>query len=463
MFLETLRRIVGTEGIVGAAEQERYLTEWRDRVQGVALAIVRPGSTAEISAIVRACAAARISIVPQGGNTGLSGGAIPRSADEIVVSLERMTAIRSINATDDSMVVEAGCTLADVQAAATGAGRSFPLSLSAEGSATIGGNIATNAGGINVLRFGTARDQVLGLEVVLANGDVWDGLRTLRKNTAGYDLKQVFIGSEGTLGIVTAAALRLRPAAVNSATAMTGLRDASQAIELLALLRSEIGEHVSAFELMSDRAMRFVLNYLSLERPPVEGNFPYYVLMTATSGRGLDLSAAFEAALTRAEAASLAGNTVIMVNKKQALELWRIRHAVSAAQKPEGSSLKHDISVPPGSIAPFIAAVNARVAAALPGVRPVVFGHVGDGNLHYNLSRPKVINDENFSRHSPKLAGIVYAAVREFHGSISAEHGIGQFKREALAENVERVELDAMRRLKKAFDPDNIMNPGKVL
>ena len=358
------------------------------------------------------------------------------------------------------MVAEAGCTLAQVQAAAADAGRFFPLSLAAEGSCQIGGNLSTNAGGINVLRYGTARNQALGLEVVLADGTVWNGLRGLRKDTAGYDLKQLFIGSEGTLGIITAATLRLYPAVRNARTALLAIDTPGNAVELLSKLRHELMDQIQAFELMPDRAIRYVCRHIPDCRFPLEMHHPWFVLMEAIgceNGNGLEES------LMAAIDEGLVADAVIAKSDAEADELWRIRHSISEAQKREGASLKHDVSVPVGSIARFIAEAGAAVVSRLPGVRVVAFGHVGDGNVHFNLSQPRDGNANDFLAMREELERVVYDVVDRYDGSISAEHGIGQAKRQALLKYRSETEITLMRTLKAALDPDNLLNPGKVI
>lgn len=459
MLPDRLKAIVGRQGWTDDPDVLRpHLTEWRGRYEGSTPLMVAPASTAEVSAVVQACAEAGAPIVPQGGNTGLCGGAIPHG-DEILVSLGRLNAIRAISPEDYSMVAEAGCILADLQAAAARAERFFPLSLSAEGSCQIGGNLSTNAGGINVLRYGTARDQVLGLEVVLPDGRIWNGLRSLRKDTAGYDLKHLFIGAEGTLGIITAAVLKLYPPVRDAVTACVALPDAHAAIELLSRLRDGVGDRLQAFELMQDRALRFVLRHVPATRDPFDRPFPWYALLeTAEDPDG----AATEAALTAAVERGCVQDAVIAKNRGEAEALWRVRHSISEAQKHEGASLKHDISVPVGSIADFIDKAGAAVLRHIPEARIVAFGHVGDGNVHFNVSQPAHWEPGHFLGERAAIARLVYDVTASFAGSISAEHGIGLARREDLA-RYRTVEVSLMRALKAALDPHNRMNPGKVL
>jgi FAD/FMN-containing dehydrogenase len=462
MLIHKLKTIVGDSGwTTDAAVLEPHLKEWRDIWTGETLIMVSPKSTDEVAGVVRACHRAGIAVVPQGGNTGLCGGAIPdRSGEQVLLSMSRLNKIRSISPKDHSIVVDAGCTLANIQSAAEDVDRFFPLSLAAEGSCQIGGNLSTNAGGINVLRYGTARAQALGLEVVLPDGTVWDGLRSLRKDTAGYDLKQLFIGAEGTLGVITGASLRLYPAVKHAQTALVSLQTPEQAVGLLAELRHQMFDQIQAFELISDRAIRYALRHIPETRFPLERNSPWYVLLEIANIENGEL---FEQALASCLDSELISDAVVAKNKAEASELWRLRHSISEAQKKEGASLKHDVSVPVGSVGSFMDAADAAVAIVLPGVRVVAFGHVGDGNIHYNLSQPKGSDPVEFLQNGDSLAAAVYDVVDRFGGSISAEHGIGQAKRGYLRQYRSDVEIGLMRTLKMALDPQNTMNPGKVI
>lgn len=462
MIIDRLKSIVGESGWqTDEKALQPYLTEWRDIWQGRTLMMVAPRSTAEVAEIVGACHEAGVAVVPQGGNTGLCGGAIPDdSGQQVLLSLSRMNRIRSVSPLDHSIVVEAGCTLVSVQEAAERAGRFFPLSLAAEGSCQIGGNLSTNAGGINVLRYGTARAQALGLEVVLPDGSIWDGLRSLRKDTAGYDLKQLFIGAEGTLGVITAACLRLYPAVADTHTALVAVRSPQDSVALLAELRQMTADRIQAFELIPARAIRFVLRHISGMRFPLDTPSEWYVLL---EGMNLADEESLTGHLATCLEKGLVTDAVVAKNQSEASALWRIRHAVSEAQKREGASLKHDISVPTGSVGDFIAAADEAVARVIPGVRVVAFGHVGDGNVHYNLSQPKNSDAASFLARRDELALVVYEVVDRFNGSISAEHGIGQAKRAHLRQFRSDTELGLMRAVKQAIDPGNIMNPGKVI
>ena len=461
-MLDTLKGIVGDAGWVSDEEALRpHLTEWRDRYRGDTPIMVSPGSTDQVAAVVRACADAGTPIVPQGGNTGLCGGAIPdASGSEVLLSLSRLDRIRSVSALDYSLVAEAGCVLADVQSVAADAGRLFPLSLSAEGSCQIGGNLSTNAGGINVLRYGNARDQVLGLEVVLPDGRIWDGLRALRKDTAGYDLKQLFIGAEGTLGIITAATLRLYPPTRYVQTAFVGLSSVADAIALLAWLRQEAADELQAFELIQHRALQFVVDHIPSTRNPFKPGHPWYVLMETSNEPDAH---AFESLLGEAMEKLSVEDAIVAKNETEANDLWRLRHSISEAQKFEGASLKHDISVPIGQIGRFIELAEAAVLARIPDARIVAFGHVGDGNVHFNISQPLSWSAEDFLQQREAVAELVYDVTASFNGSISAEHGIGQAKRDDLRRYRSETELSLMRAVKQALDPANIMNPGKVI
>jgi FAD/FMN-containing dehydrogenase len=462
VLVEQLKDIVGPSGWTSdASDLEPHLTEWRDIWHGKTLLMVSPDSTEMVAEVVKACAQSGTAIVPQGGNTGLCGGAIPdQTGEQVLLSLSRMNRVRSVSAEDFSLVAEAGCTLTSIQQAAEDVDRFFPLSLAAEGSCQIGGNLSTNAGGINVLRYGTARAQALGLEVVLADGTVWDGLRTLRKDTAGYDLKQMFIGAEGTLGIITAASLRLYPAIRNPETILVAVESPDAAVELLAILRNELSDQLQAFELMSARAVRYVQAHIPSSRFPLDQESPWFVLLeTARESTGDDFAARF----IMLHESALITDAVIAKNRSEANDLWRLRHSISESQKKEGASLKHDISVPVAEVGNFIRDAEAAVTKEVPGTRAVAFGHVGDGNIHFNLSQPKDWSAADFLEQRQRLASLVYDIVASCGGSISAEHGIGQAKREQLLHYRGETEIGLMKAVKAALDPKNIMNPGKVI
>jgi len=462
--IDAIMRAVGEKGAIADAQgMAPYLEEQRGQYHGTARVVVRPASTEEVAAVVRICAETHVPIVPQGGNTGLVGAAVPRSGDAIVLSLARMNRVRAIDPLDFTITVEAGCVLADVQRAAAGADRLFPLSLGAEGSCMIGGNLATNAGGIAVLRYGNMRELTLGLEVVLPDGEVWNGLRALRKDNTGYDLKQLFIGSEGTLGIITAATLKLFPRPREIATAFLGLTRIENAMALFARARSASGDQLTAFELIPRLGLEMGVRHVPGIRDPLAKSYPWYALLEVSSSKDESgASAALTALLEEAMAATLVADGVIAASTGQARDLWRIREGMVEGQKYEGASIKHDVSVPVSRVADFIVKVIAAVEGTLPGIRPLAFGHVGDGNVHLNLSRPVGGDDKIFMARRPEFNRIVHDITQGFGGSISAEHGIGLLKREELPHYKAPLELALMRKLKKALDPAGIMNPGKI-
>ncbi|MEP6997046.1 MAG: FAD-binding oxidoreductase [Betaproteobacteria bacterium] len=464
-LLVTLKSIVGeTNVLTSDADVAPFVTDWRERFQGRARAVVRPGTTAEVAAVVRCCAGHRVPIVPQGGNTGLCGGATPHeSGDEVVLTLARMNRVRAIDADNATMTVEAGLPLASVQQAAATAGMLFPLSLASEGSCAIGGNLATNAGGTAVLRYGNARELVLGLEVVLADGEVWDGLRGLRKDNTGYDLKQVFLGSEGTLGIITAAVLKLYPSPRTSSTAWVAVADVAAAIALLRTMRQAIGDRLTGFELVSSDCIALARAQFPSLPHPLPGHAWYVLLQADDVAVHSPLGAEIEATLGEAIETKVALDAVIATSEAQAAGLWALREHIPDAQKREGPNIKHDISVPIARIPTFLARAQQALDAAFPGVRYVVFGHLGDGNLHYNLSAPPDMDAALFIEHTASATAIVYDLVNEFGGSFSAEHGIGQMKRDAMLRYKAPIELELMRRIKHALDPHATLNPGKVV
>jgi FAD/FMN-containing dehydrogenase len=460
--LDELKAIVGPRGWSDDPDElEPFLTERRGVVRGATALMLAPKTVAEVSRIVAVCARERIGIVPQGGNTGLCGGAIPdETGTQILLRMGRLNAVRRVDADNFSMTVEAGCILADVQSAARQAGLHFPLSLSPEGSCQIGGNLSTNAGGINVVRYGTARQQVLGLEVVLADGTVWDGLRALRKDTAGYDMKQLFLGSEGTLGIITAATLALHPDPGPITTAVVALDSAVAAVTLLARMRTDLSDRIEAFELISDRCLRFVHRHIPGTAPPFGNAYPWYVLFDAAVGDGADF---VEASLAAAIEDGIAADAILAKNAAEASKLWRQRHSISEAQRHEGASLKHDVAVPIAAMREFLERAGKLVEEFLPGARRVTFGHVGDGNLHYNVSQPEGAEPAAFAAQGRALTQAIYDLVRELGGTISAEHGIGVVKKADLEKYRDEVEIGLMRSVKKALDPLGILNPGKVI
>lgn len=461
-LLDELKGAVDPGGWTSDPEDlEPHLTEWRKAVRGRTALMLWPSSTEQVSTIVRICARHRVGLVPQGGNTGLCGGAIPDdSGEQVLLSLSRLNQIRNIAPDNFSVTVGAGCVLADIQATAREVGLLFPLSLGAEGSCQIGGNLSTNAGGINVIRYGTARDQVLGLEVVLADGTVWDGLRALRKDTAGYDLKQLFLGSEGTLGIITAATLKLYPDPGETLTAMLAIPSAASAVTLLGLLRGRFADRIQAFELISERCLRLVTRHIPDTRHPFESAYDWYALIEVAASSQREV---VEAALVEAMEQDLVNDAILAKSAAEADALWRLRHSISEAQRPEGACLKHDIAVPIGEMARFLERGHALVGQMQPEARLVAFGHVGDGNLHYNVVQPKEADGERFRADGRALTAAIYDLVTELGGTISAEHGIGVTKKADLERYRSAIEIDLMRRLKRALDPQNTLNPGKVI
>jgi FAD/FMN-containing dehydrogenase len=464
-FLERLRACIGPAHVLTeAADIESFCTDWRGRYHGSALAVARPGTTEEVARVVLLAADARIPVVPQGGNTGMMGGATPsEDRSQLVVSLGRMNRVRRLDRDNATLTVEAGLTLAEVQNAAREAGMMFPLSLGSEGSCQIGGNLSTNAGGTAVLRYGNTRELVLGIEVVLPDGRVWDGLRGLRKDNTGYDLKQLFIGAEGTLGIITAAVLKLFPQPRSSVTALAAVGDPPAAVALLRLLRGRLGDRLTGFELISEVCTRLVQKHIPRTPDLLPGHPWYCLLQVDEPWPNAGLVTEVEAALAEAAQSGVAIDAVIAQSLKQAADMWRLRENISEAQRMEGPGIKHDISLPVSAIPQFLEQAGTSIQAALPGVRIVAFGHLGDGNLHYNLSRSDSADNDAVSARSKEITRIVHDLVHRYGGSISAEHGLGQSKRDEIKRYKDPLELDLMRRVKRAFDPHNLFNPGKVL
>lgn len=458
-----LASLIGEANVLTGEDCAPYLADWRGRYHGRCLVVARPGTTEEVAAVVRACAEAHVPVVPQGGNTGHCGGATPdESGAALVLALGRMNRVREVDIDNATLTVEAGCTLAAVQQAAAGAGGLFPLSLAAEGSCQIGGNLATNAGGVHVLRYGTARELVLGLEVVLPDGRIWSALSGLRKDNTGYDLKQLFLGSEGTLGVITAAVLKLFPAPRSRALAWVALPDPAAAVRLLGEMRAAAGERLCAFELISRATLDLVLDRIEGAQDPLEGSVPWSALVElADSSASAELGLIFEDVLGGAIEEGYVLDAVIAANANQIAKLWALRENAAEAQKREGFSVKHDISVPVSRIPEFLDRAGRALTAAFPGIRIIAFGHVGDGNLHYNCFGPR--GGESLVARSPEVNRVVYDLVAELGGSISAEHGIGQLKRDELVRYKDPVGIELMRRIKAVFDPEGLMNPGKVL
>ena len=463
-----LQSIVGPGGYLAApSDLAAYLTEWRGLYTGTTPCVLLPSTTSQVAAILRLCTQHRIGVVPQGGNTGLVGGAIPHSTSgrpQVLVSARRLNAIRAIDAENFSITAEAGCVLATVQAAAATAGRLFPLSLGAEGSCQLGGNISTNAGGTAVLRFGTMRDLVLGLEVVLPDGRVLDGLRSLRKDNTGYDLKQLFIGAEGTLGFVTAATCKLFPLPKRVVTAWLAAPGVGAAISLYAAAREQLGDDLTAFEFASQFTLDLVLKNIAGSRSPLADRSPWHLLVEVSTARDdASLETRVQEFLARMLDAGLVTDGIVAASGVQSDALWRLRHSMSEAQKKEGASIKHDVSVPVARMEQFLIRATAAVEQLVPGVRVVAFGHLGDGNVHFNLSQPVEADGATFLARWAEISHRVHEIAQSFGGSFSAEHGIGALKVTELAHWRAGVELDLMRSLKRALDPLNIMNPGKLL
>ncbi len=465
-FIEEVEAVVGPAGMVRDADRiDGYLSDWRNAYRGKAALVVRPANTDEVAAVVRLCNEHGVALVPQGGNTGLCGGSIPDdSGTQVVLSLTRMNRIRHVDVANQTITVEAGVILQRLQEAAVEAGRFFPLSLGAEGSCTVGGNLATNAGGTAVLRYGNMRDLTLGLEVVLPDGQIWNGLRGLRKDNTGYDLKHLFLGSEGTLGIITAAVLKLYPAVHSVTTAWVAVPSASAAVELIGVIRGLCGDRLTGFELMSRQSVDFVLRHVSGCRDPFGEPHPWYVLIELSDTQpDAALNDLLEAGIGEALESGWVSDAVIAASEAQVSALWAMREGISEAQNHEGPSLKHDISVPVSCIPEFIETTNQRLLERFPGVRIVAYGHVGDGNLHYNISKPVGTDDARFKAQQEAIMQLIYETTTAFNGSISAEHGIGQAKRDAARQYKDPLELNLMRAIKATIDPQGLMNPGKVV
>ncbi|RFP21813.1 FAD-binding oxidoreductase [Duganella sp. BJB488] len=465
-FLAHCRSVVGDAFVLdSSADMAPFLTDWRGRFTGKALAVLRPGSVDQVAALVHACAQWRVALVPQGGNTGLVLGSVPDAGGgAVVLSLARLNQIRQVDPVNRTMTVDAGCILQQVQEAAAAAGCLFPLSLAAEGSCTIGGNLSTNAGGTAVLRYGNTRELCLGLEVVTPQGEVWSGLRGLRKDNTGYDLRDLFIGAEGTLGVITGAVLKLYPQPKASITALAALPSPAHALQLLTLMQDHCGSSLTGFELMSRYCLELVAQQFPSLPKPFAAPHPQYVLLELSSSEseqhavGL-LEQAIGAALER----DVIGDAVVATSVAQSAGLWQLREHIPLAQAKAGKNIKHDISLPVSSIADFISATGPLLDAAFPGCQLVCFGHLGDGNLHYNVAPPDGISNEDFLLNQDKVNRVVHDSVVGFGGSISAEHGIGALKRDELAHYKSAVELNMMRAIKAALDPLGIMNPGKIL
>ena len=465
-LIEQLTAIIGKANVLVDGDLSAYELDWRKRSRGKALAVARPANTQEVAAIVKACAACGVSIVTQGGNTGLVGGSIPdESGQQVVLSLQRMNVVRGIDTANLTMTVDAGCILQTVQEAAEKAGFLFPLSLAAEGSCTIGGNLATNAGGTQVVRYGNARDLCLGLEVVTVQGDIWHGLSGLRKDNTGYDLRDLFVGSEGTLGIITAATLKLYPMPAARLTAWAAVPSMQHAVTLLGLAHQHLGAGLTGFEVMGQFALSLVAKHYPQQRVPLWQDAPYCVLLENSDHESeAHAREQFERLLETAFEDGCVTDAVVAENLTQAKQLWHIRESIPLAQAEEGLNIKHDISIAVSRIPEFVTATDALLQATISGVRLVNFGHLGDGNLHYNVQAPSDGDSKAFLRdHEADVNTIVYDSVARFDGSISAEHGIGSLKLDKLEHHKSPVALGMMRAIKQALDPQSLMNPGRVL
>ena len=469
-LIEAIRALVGAEHVLTGLAAAPYCKDQRGNYSGMALAVVFPADTQQVSSLVSLCAAHRTAIVPQGGNTSLCGASVPLAEVEpavfdqqVVINLSRMTGIRSFDAANYSMTVEAGCTLAHVREIAAQNNRLFPLSLTAiDSRCEIGGNLSTNAGGIGVLRYGNMRDLVLGLEVVLPDGRIWNGLRSLRKDNSGYDLKHLFIGAEGTLGIITAAVLKLFPRPVSQATACVAVREPATAVALLAHLRATCGDRISAFEIIGRPCLDIVLRHFSDTQEPFKQVHQWMVVTELSDVLEVSLEAALRNALDSFSEGGLS-EYLVTDNKAQAAPWWNLRKYISDAQKMDGISIKHDISVPISNVPAFIELADAALNRAFPGVRIVAFGHIGDGNIHYNASMPDPVQNGQFFARSAEVNRIVYDTVAQLNGSISAEHGLGQLKRDEIRHYKNALELELMRNIKHTLDPQGLMNPGKLI
>ncbi len=466
-LVDTLRDALGaTHVLTDAADTAPFLTDWRKRYSGRAHAVVRPGTTAEVAAVVRACAQAGAAVVPQGGNTGLVGGATPDpGGNAVVVSLARMNRVRAIDPANDTLTAEAGCILQAVQSAARDAGRLFPLSLAAEGSATLGGNLSSNAGGTQVLRYGNARDLTLGLEVVLASGEVWNGLRGLRKDNTGYDLKHLFIGAEGTLGIITAATMKLFPLPRARLTALAAVPTLAAAVALLDRARADAGATLTGFEVMSGECLRRVARELPQLRLPLSpAAAPWFALLEISDHEDeAHAGALLERLLGAALDAAEVSDVVVAQSLTEARTLWNVREGIPEAQARAGGNVKHDIALPVSAIPAFVAHTDAALRARFDWIQPVVFGHLGDGNLHYNMAVQDGMPVALAFEQEAQINRIVHDAVAAAGGSISAEHGLGQMKREEIRRYKSPLEMQLMRSIKQALDPHGLMNPGKLL
>lgn len=464
-LLAHLQTFLGIDNVLTGEDALPYLTDWRGRYTGKALAVVRPSSVEEVSSIVKLCQQFETPMVTQGGNTGLCGGATPSNkGDVVVIVMTRLNKILEIDTENDTITVEAGCLLQSIQEAAEQSGRLFPLSLASEGSCTIGGNLATNAGGTQVLRYGNARDLALGIQVVTAEGEIWDGLRGLRKDNTGYDLRNLFIGSEGTLGIITAATLKLYPLPKAQVTALLAFQDIATGVNILNRARYGFGSSLTGFELISSYCLENVRRIMpEIKMPFGENAAPWYALIEISDAESEQHARAlFEDVIAQAFEAGELLDAVVAESQQQSQALWNIRENIPIVEAKIGQGIKHDISVPISKIAEFVEVTNAQLQLLIPGVKHIVFGHLGDGNLHYNVGAPDG-QEEGFLENQKAVYKLVFDSVKTFGGSISAEHGIGQLKKDLLLDYKGEVELALMRKIKRALDPNALLNPGKVI
>ena len=457
--------IVGEEGmILNPADQETYVNDWLGKAHGRTVAVVRPRNTTEVSAVMRLCHQSHTPVVPQGGNTGMSGGATPDlSGAQVVLSLNRMKRIHDVDPVNNTLTADAGVILAEIQQAARKVGRYFPLSLGAEGSCTIGGNLATNAGGTGVLRYGNTRDLTLGLEVVLPDGRVWNGLRALRKDNTGYDLKDLFIGSEGSLGIITGVVLKLFAAPAGRVTAWVGVQNLANVVALLNRLQADCGPRLSAFEMMSAPSLSLVTTQLEAHVSPLKKIYPYYALIELADTNMAGLQDMLQTGLSAAIEEGLIDDCVVAMSEAQSVSMWKLREGISLAQVKAGKAVKHDIALPISGLARFVAEADQAVLTEFPGLPIINFGHIGDGNLHYNVLLPLDVAPEDYKEKTTGLNKRIHDLVAQFNGSISAEHGVGTLRRDELRRYKSTVEMDLMIAIKRALDPNQLMNPGKLL
>jgi len=465
-LLDRLRAIVGERGlIIDTREQQPYVNDWRDQWHGRAAAVVKPANTEEVARVVTLLCEARVPMVPQGGNTSMCGGSVPdTTGSQVVINLSRLNKVREVDVANNTMTVEAGCVLANLQELADQHGRFFPLSLGAEGSCEIGGNLSTNAGGTGVLRYGNTRDLVLGLEVVLPDGRVWEGLRGLRKDNTGYDLKQLYVGAEGTLGIITAAVLKLFPKPRTRATALVAVDNPAASVALLSKLRESCGDRVSGFELMGRICVDLLLRHIPDTHDPLSQRYPWYVLVELSdSAEGNQLDTMLQDALEDAAESELISDAVVAASEAQRKALWAMRENIPEAQKIDSVSIKHDVAVPVSRVPELIGLAGDALHKRFPDIRIVAFGHVGDGNIHYNCSKAERQEAKQFFDEAPEVNHIVYEVVHSLGGSISAEHGLGVLKRDEIRHYKSELEMELMRSIKRTLDPHGLMNPGKVL